>query len=250
MTDSATLTRDKFLGGQLELWQPRTGYRAGTDPVLLAAAVPAQAGERFLDLGCGVGVAALCLAHRTGATGAGLELQAGYVALARRNAEACGVDLEVVEGNVHAMPDALKSRSFHHVMLNPPYFAETSGTPSADSGRDLALRDRSDLASWLEVATRRVAPKGTLSVIVRAERLRDVLSLLPAVIGSLRVLPLAAREGRSAKRVIVQGRKEGRAPLVLLPPFVLHSGAVHESDGDDFSTGAARVLRAGGALDL
>ena len=35
--DSA-LSRDGFLGGRLEVLQPRRGYRAGADPVLLAAA--------------------------------------------------------------------------------------------------------------------------------------------------------------------------------------------------------------------
>ncbi|HBU54373.1 MAG TPA: methyltransferase, partial [Sulfitobacter sp.] len=37
--DPDALTRDAFLGGKLHLWQPRKGYRAGVDPVLLAATV-------------------------------------------------------------------------------------------------------------------------------------------------------------------------------------------------------------------
>ena len=36
------LTRDAFLGGRVTLLQPRRGYRAGTDPVLLAASVEAH----------------------------------------------------------------------------------------------------------------------------------------------------------------------------------------------------------------
>ena len=36
------LTRNGFLGGRVQLWQPVCGYRAGVDPVLLAAAVPAR----------------------------------------------------------------------------------------------------------------------------------------------------------------------------------------------------------------
>ncbi|PJE33810.1 methyltransferase, partial [Pseudooceanicola lipolyticus] len=46
------LTRDSFIGGRVWLWQPRRGYRAGVDPVLLAAAVPARPGQRVLELGC------------------------------------------------------------------------------------------------------------------------------------------------------------------------------------------------------
>ena len=64
------LTRDAFLGGLVHLWQPRSGYRAGVDPVLLAATIPAVSGQRVLELGCGVGAAVLCLGARV----AGLEL--------------------------------------------------------------------------------------------------------------------------------------------------------------------------------
>ena len=64
----SALTEDAFLGGRLRLLQPAQGYRAGVDPVLLAASVPAMLGQRVLELGCGVGAALLCLGRRgTGA---------------------------------------------------------------------------------------------------------------------------------------------------------------------------------------
>jgi len=244
------LSQDRFLDGRLQLWQPRNGYRAGTDPVLLAACVPARPGEVFLDLGCGVGTAGLCLAWRSGAAGFGLELQPDYAALARRNATEAGLPLQIVEGDVHDMPAELRARVFDHVLLNPPYFAQHAGTPARDAGRDTAMRDRSDLAQWLGAASRRLRPRGTLSVIVRADRLQDLLSALPAVVGSLRVLPLAPRAGRPAKRVLLQGTKEGAAPLTLLAPLILHSGDHHEADGDDFTALAAGVLRRGAEINL
>ena len=46
---------DEFLGGRLKIKQPLRGYRAGVDPVLLAASVNAYEGEDILDLGCGWG---------------------------------------------------------------------------------------------------------------------------------------------------------------------------------------------------
>ncbi|MCZ8088489.1 MAG: methyltransferase, partial [Rhodobacteraceae bacterium] len=86
------LSDDKFLMGRLRLLQPVKGYRAATDPVLLAAACPARAGETVLDLGCGAGAAGLCLATRVpGVVLAGLEVQPEYADLARRNADRNGV---------------------------------------------------------------------------------------------------------------------------------------------------------------
>ena len=60
----AALTRDAMLGGKVQIWQPREGYRAGTDPVLLAASVEARAGQSVLELGCGGGAALCCLGAR------------------------------------------------------------------------------------------------------------------------------------------------------------------------------------------
>ena len=115
------LTHDAFLCGRLHLWQPRKGYRAATDPVLLVAACPAVAGQRVLDLGCGAGAASLCLAARVpGLQLAGLELQAAYATLARRNAAENGIDMQVEEGDLASMPRALRV-AFDHVIAKTPY---------------------------------------------------------------------------------------------------------------------------------
>ncbi len=105
------LTRDAFLGGLVQAWQPRLGYRAATDPVFLAASVPARAGERVLELGCGVGVAALCLQARVpGLHLTGVELQAAYADLARRNAQANGAVMDVVQADLTGLPPDLRAQ--------------------------------------------------------------------------------------------------------------------------------------------
>ena len=58
------ITEDAVLGGRVTLRQPREGFRVAIDSILLAAAVPADAAETVLDVGAGVGAAAICLAHR------------------------------------------------------------------------------------------------------------------------------------------------------------------------------------------
>ena len=69
------VTEGHLLGGRVRYAQPRVGYRTGIEPVLLAAAVAARAGERVLEAGCGAGAGLLCLAARVpGITGLGVEL--------------------------------------------------------------------------------------------------------------------------------------------------------------------------------
>lgn len=242
------LTDDKFLCGRLRLWQPAKGYRAATDPVLLAAACPAGPGESVLDLGCGAGAASLCLAARVpGVVLAGLELQEAYADLARRNAARNGIAMEVFTGDLRHMPKALR-RDFDHVIANPPYYPP-GGSPSPLPGRATAMQvDQVPLSEWVAAATRRLRPGGWLTMIAGADGLPDLLAALPPKLGSGSVLPLTPREGRPAGRIILRARKGGRAPFRLLAPFVIHRGDRHEGDREDYTDDANAVLREGRAL--
>jgi len=57
-------THGHLLGGSVQYAQPRHGFRSGIEPVLLAASVPAKAGDRVLEGGSGAGAALLCVAAR------------------------------------------------------------------------------------------------------------------------------------------------------------------------------------------
>lgn len=241
------LTDDKFLCGRLRLLQPEKGYRAATDAVLLAAACPAVPGQSVLDLGCGAGAASLCLGARVaGLRLSGLEVQPEYADLARRNAARNGMEMEVVEGDLSHMPRALR-REFDHVIANPPWYPP-GGTPSPVPQRARALQVSLPLSVWVEVATRRLAPGGWLTMIAGADSLPTLLGALAPKLGSASVLPLAARDGRSALRVILRARKGGRAAFRLLAPFVIHQGAAHDGDRESYTAAANAVLRDGAAL--
>jgi tRNA1(Val) A37 N6-methylase TrmN6 len=223
------------------------GYRAATDPVLLAAACPARAGDRVLDLGCGAGAAGLCLATRVpGVVLAGLEVQPDYADLARRNAARNGVAMEVVEGDLATMPRGLR-REFDHVIANPPYYG-AGGSPSPVAGRDRALRVETPIAAWVAAAGARLRPGGWLTMIFATPCLPEALMALSPKLGSACVLPLEPRIGRAPPRVILQARKGGRAAFRLLAPFTLHAGAAHDGDRESYTPAANAVLRDGADL--
>ncbi|MBY5931619.1 methyltransferase [Tateyamaria omphalii] len=241
----ADLTHDAFLGGRLHLWQPRAGYRAGVDPVLLAASVPAKSGQSVLDLGCGVGTAALCLGARvTGLELVGVERQAKYATLAQRN----GLDTFAVD--LTDLPDTLKARSFDHVLANPPFFDRGAGRAAADQGREAARGVETPVATWIDTAARRLRHKGYLHMIHRAERVPELLEGASGRLGSPEIWPLCPRVGKPAELVIFRARKNGRADFRLHFPIILHEGTRHERDAESYTPEIQAVLRAGAALHL
>lgn len=243
------LSEDHFLGGRLRVLQPCAGYRAGVDPVLLAAAAPVASGARVLELGCGVGVASLCLGRRVeNLKLTGVELQPDYAALARRNAQANALNLEVIQADLAALPSELRQRAFDHVIANPPYFLRDRSLGAEDPGRETALGEATPLAQWVYVAAKRLAPKGWLTLIQRTERLPELLAALEGRLGSVELCPLTARRGRAAKLIILRARKNGRAPMRLLAPVQLHEGAAHLRDAPDYTDTISAVLNEGAAF--
>jgi len=245
------LTHDAFLGGRLTLWQPRRGYRAGVDPVLLAASVPARPGQRVLELGCGVGAAMLCLQTRvTGLDLTGVELQPAYADLARRNAAPLGEPYRIHTLSIRFLAPEIRACRYDHVIMNPPYFDRDAGSKSSDPGRDLAMGGDTPLAEWLDIGIKRLAPKGTISVIQHITRLPEVLAASAGRVGSILVKPIQPRAGKPPNLFIFRARQGGRAPFVMAPPLVMHDGPAHQGDRESYTPHVSKILRQGAALPL
>lgn len=248
--DDNELTRDSFMGGRVWLRQPRRGYRAGVDPVLLASVVNAAPGQRVLELGCGAGTAILCLAARVPDLAlTGVELQQEYADLARRNAEENGTPLDVICADLTALPSALRQERFNHVIANPPYFRAGAHSASPDAGRRTALGEMTPLADWVSVAARRLFDRGFLHVIQRADRLPDLLAACAGKMGSVEVLPLSGRLGRAPELILLRARKGGRGAFRLHAPVVMHEGPVHDDKRDKYTSEIDAVLRQGSPLE-
>lgn len=243
------VTENAFLGGKIMIRQPLNGYRAGVDPVLLAASVPAVSGQTVLELGCGVGTASLCLGNRVpGLIITGIECQSEYADLAQQNVDLNGQNMTVVVADIEALPLDVRQCRYDHVIVNPPYFDRKSSTAAQDAGRETALGEVTTLAAWVDIAARRLAPKGFASFIHRAERLPELLDFVSQRLGSIQVLPLIPREGRDANLVIVRARKGGRAGFRLHSGLVLHEGDKHEGDRENYRREVRAVLRDGAKL--
>jgi tRNA1(Val) A37 N6-methylase TrmN6 len=252
-TDAAfDVTEDVFLGDQLTIRQPAKGYRAGIDAVLLAAT--ARVGEGpVLDIGAGVGTVGLCAAIRCKDLSVVLvEREAEIATLARANIAANGLSsrVTVVEADIGeplsaAALQALQPDSFAHVLANPPFHDDGAGTPSASFFRNLSHSMAADaLETWLRFMARMTAPGGRATMIHKAEALPRILKGYENRFGAIAILPIYPREGAPAIRVIIEGIKGSRAPLVIKPGLILHG------DGNAFRPDMDAILRQGAGLSV
>ena len=243
----AETTRDAFLGGRLILEQPKSGYRAGQDPVLLAAATPIKPGQSFVDLGCGVGTIGLCLGQRVAnIQGLGLELDPDLAALGQRNIErnVQQADLRILEEDMLQAPP----QPCDWALSNPPFFAAGSGRPSPNAQRQQGRHGQVSLSTWLLALGAWVKPRGYMGLVLSSGQLAEAIQALgggPHNFGGFVIKPLLGKVDRQvAERCLLFARQGSRSDTVLAKPL-----AIRDRQGE-LTPEARQILDGGAALDL
>jgi tRNA1(Val) A37 N6-methylase TrmN6 len=245
MSDANAHSWDRFLHGRVRVLQPRAGYRAGLDAVLLAASIEAEDGARVAEAGCGAGAAMLCLAaRREGVSATGFERDPAALALAKAGVEANGLG-----GRLDARLHDIRERSadlagaFSQAFANPPYFAPGTTRPPG-AGKEAAYIADAPLRDWVLFLAHITPRGGRMTLIHRAAALAEILAAIGPQAGEIEVLPVRPSPGAPAHRVLVRGRKGlRRGPLTLYEGLTLH-----EAEGGALTLRAQAVL-GGGALD-
>jgi tRNA1(Val) A37 N6-methylase TrmN6 len=231
-------TSDRWLGGRLVLRQPKDGYRAGADALLLAAAV--EPGDWLMEAGCGVGAALLAVATRLPSTRLlGVERDPAMATLARENVEANGLGARVTIEEADVLAG---SGVYDGVFCNPPYAETGEGTAPGPARRGAYVTDAS-LDAWVAALSNRLAGGAALTMIHRADRLDRLLRALEGRLGGVTVLPVRPRAEAPAHRVLVRARKGSRAPLRMLRGLDLHddSGARFTPESEAIFRGDAAI---------
>jgi tRNA1(Val) A37 N6-methylase TrmN6 len=228
-------TIDAFGRGAFHLVQPSDkGHRAGTDALMLAAAVPSGFSGIVADLGAGVGAAGLALLARCPQAKAllverspemvewaqrTLALEAN-AALANR---ATLLQADVTLTGAARRAAGLADNSVDFAILNPPFNALPDRS-SPDGLRAEAHVMTPDLfEAWLRTAAAIARPKGGVAVIARPQSLPDILAAFTGRFGRAEIIPVLPRPDKAAVRIIVRGELGSRAALSLLPPLVVHT---------------------------
>jgi tRNA1(Val) A37 N6-methylase TrmN6 len=237
-----------LLGARIKMLSAESGYRAAIDPVFLAASVPAEKGQNVLDVGCGAGAAAFCLAARLEKIQVtGIDNQETLIKLAREIASLNELEYRTyfLALDLLSTSGQLQPISFDHVMANPPHNKKGSGNLSPDPLKVAAnVEGEAILEDWVTFCFERVKGGGTVTFVHRYDRKNELISLMEPA-GLVTVLPLWSKiRGEEAKRVLVQSIKGVGGKTKIKSGIVLHGS------GTDYTSESHEILHKAGALKI
>ena len=213
----------------------------------MAASVNISEGQKVLDLGCGVGTASFAIGYRVKDVELyGIEIQKVFADLANLNSDENGIELKLECSSITNLSANITSKSFDHVIANPPYFDRKTSVRSINLAKEKSFGDTCPLSDWLKVAAKRTKPKGFVHFIVRSERLPEMFNNMPNSLGSLVITPILSRRNENAKLTILHAKKNGRAGFTISSPIILHP--LKSDSQEKYVPEVDQVLRNGASL--
>jgi tRNA1(Val) A37 N6-methylase TrmN6 len=207
----------------------------------------------LLDLGAGVGTAALVALHHAPRLIATLvDDDSDILALAAENIAANGfagramtLRVDVAGPAATRRAAGLAANACATVIANPPFFEAGKGTAPPEAGRAAARHmPAATLDRWVRAAVTAATADGEIVFILPAASLGAILAAFEPRLGAIAILPLAPRPGADATRILIRGVKQSRAPLSLLA-----TRPVHGPEGNAFDPEIEAVLRGEGRFD-
>lgn len=221
------MTQDELKQFNLQLFQPRHGYRYSLDPLLLARfCAGVKPGGKIIDLGAGCGIIALLLARiNPGALIVAVENNPEMAALAELNIRHndLGGTVALLGEDIINLRKNYPVSTFDLVVSNPPFRTAGSGKVSPRSGRDSARHETTaTLADFLAAAKYLVKPSGRICFIQLPARLPEFMALAAELKLSVLRLQMVHGDAESPATMFMAELAKGRrcAPVVEAPLFV------------------------------
>ncbi|MBN1932219.1 MAG: tRNA1(Val) (adenine(37)-N6)-methyltransferase [Desulfobacterales bacterium] len=222
-----SLTLDTFFCGRIQVKQHKEGYRFSIDAVLLGHHAAIRPGDKVLDLGTGCGIIPLILAYRypkIRVYGVELQPELAEIAALNVNENHIGDRIVILCRDMRELNHHMVSGPADLVISNPPYRRAKSGRINSNHQQAIARHEiKVTLTEVVETARRMLRTCGRFVTIYPAERITDILTQMRHAGIEPKFLRMIHSERRSeAKRILVEGIKEGGAGIKIGPPLIIY----------------------------
>jgi tRNA1Val (adenine37-N6)-methyltransferase len=221
------LTQENLKEFNLQLFQPRHGYRYSLDPLLLASFCGQPPIEgRIIDLGAGCGIISLILARiNPTASVVAVDNNLEMANLVERNIKHNDLTERVLvyARDIINMRNTFPVSSFDLVVSNPPFRKAGSGKVSPRTGRDVARHETTaTLADFLAAAKYLVKPTGKICFIQLPSRLPEFMAIASGLKLSVLRLRMIHSNHESPATMFMAELAKGKkgTPVVEAPLFV------------------------------
>lgn len=208
--------------GPYVLLQSEGCFPLGGDTLALGRFATVRRGWRVCDLGCGTGaLGLLLLARADNLQLTGIELNPAAAQLARQGLAENNLTGTVLTGDLRE-PGHLPPGAFDLMVSNPPWF-------QTERGRSGGMARSEEACTLLDVcaaARRGLKNGGRFALVHRPERLADVMEgMRTAGIEPKRMQLVQHRPDSHPSAVLLEGVRQGKPGLEILPPQYLHTKA-------------------------
>lgn len=212
----------------LKIVQNTDMFNFSLDSVLLPNFVTLNKNTaKILDIGCGNAPIPLILSTKTSAKIIGVEIQKDVYELALKTVKMNDLDkqIEIINDDINNMYTYFETESFDTVVCNPPYF-KVATTPNLNSieYKTIARHEiKLNLEQIINIAKKVLKNNGNIAMVHRPERLSDIITIMRKNnIEPKRIRFVYPKETKEANILLIEGVKNGRPGLKILPPLYSH----------------------------
>lgn len=210
----------------MRILQKPSGFRFGTDSVLLADFATIRPRDHVVDLGTGTGVLPLLLAARChSAVFEAIEIQLDMADMASRSVQMNGLsDRITVHGaDLRSAAAILGYGVADLVVCNPPYGKQGGTLLNPDLLRALARHEQECTVAHVATSAGQLLRNGgKLAMVFPASRLLELMDAMRAAgIEPKRVRMIHSHENEAPKLALVEGIRQAKPGLHWMPPLVL-----------------------------
>ena len=213
----------------LKIVQNTDMFNFSLDSVLLANFVSLNKGiTNVLDIGCGNAPIPMILSCKGDFNITGVEIQKDVYDLALKSGDITGLTdrIKLVNSDINDYALSLESDQFDVITCNPPFFKVSEGSNLNSSQYKVIARHevKLNLDQLFKVSRKLLKNGGVVAVVHRTDRLIDIIeSMRSNNIEPKRIQLVYSHFGDGSNMVLVEGSKNGKPGLKILPPMYTHN---------------------------
>lgn len=215
------------------IYQNTNYFNFSLDSVLLPNFVTVNKNvKKILDIGCGNAPIPLILSTKTQANIVGVEVQPEIYELAKKSVETNKLEnqIEIINADIMDYAKNIESDQFDIITCNPPFFKvnEYSNLNDNECKKIARHEIKLNLDILFNVAKKLLKNNGVISIVHRPDRMIEIIEIMKKNnIEPKKIRIVYPKYNEEANMLLIEGRKNGKSGLKILPPLY-----AHENDGN------------------